>query len=92
MKTKIKNSVKSVLRPIQDIQGRGGNWVDGTVITPHGIVLVYCDDDNNSTSFKIVKNGLLHTEIHNKTYSNRYLITLAKYFAEGIDHLKQWGI
>ena len=61
----------------------------GTVLTHHGIVEVYSmfgywPGIVKHTSLDMMHKGYLHTRTFNRSYSARYLVTLAKRFAEDV--------
>ena len=53
----------------------------GTVFTPHGIVLVASDRAVGVTNLTVVHDGRARQRIIDKGYSERYLVTLAARFA-----------
>lgn len=62
----------------------GETYTDGSVVTPHGIVLAYSQGDADSfhhTRLDVVKNGTLYMKNIKRRYSKRGLVTLAKRFA-----------
>jgi len=89
MKTKILTTTKAL--PIGQgwsrIENRTG-WTDGWVVTPHGIVCIYSQGDDNYyhfTRLDFAWNGIHHIKTFDgKRYPNRYIVTLAKRFAQKI--------
>ena len=65
-----------------------GWWheVKGTVRTKHAFVSVraYRDKHTNSTRLEVMRDGYEYTKWISETYSDRYLVTLAKRFAEDV--------
>ena len=63
------------------------DYLDGIVYTKHGIVSVYSQGDDrftHSTFLCFAVNGRCYTRRINRRYSKRYLVTLAKRFADEI--------
>lgn len=67
---------------------RPEGWTTGCIVTPHGIVRVYAQGDDehcHTTSLTIVHDGRLHSrDFHGKRYSSRGIVTVAKKFAKDI--------
>lgn len=65
-----------------------GNWVDGKVLTKHGIVTVYAQGDSlveKLTTLDFIWKGFRHTRLfRDKRYSERGLVTQARRFADEI--------
>jgi hypothetical protein len=74
------NSVWSRLR---DSEYQGETYVDGHVVTAHGIVNVYCEYRGKGyTSLEVGVNGRVYRRTMQEPFSKRYLVTLARRFAE----------
>lgn len=70
----------------------GDDWRSGDAITPHGIVSIYDqghDGNRPHTRFDFVANGRLHIASWDRTFSDRFLVTLACRFAAGRAALHQ---
>lgn len=78
----------TVNRAFSRIEVRKEGWTDGEVLTPHGIVSVYAqgdDDHRPHTRLDFVHNGRLYMRNYpGKRYSPRGLVTKAREFAEEI--------
>ena len=71
-------------RPISRIRRMPENYLDGHVLTPHGIVSCYSQGsatDTPHTSLTVVINGRMYTRGFNRRYSTRGMVTLAARFA-----------
>jgi hypothetical protein len=86
---KIFDDSMSLRRPCQRLQHRKagyGNWTEGDVLTPDGIVSVYSQDGESTrdrhTRLDFVAHGRLYMRhINGKCYSHRGLVTIAARFA-----------
>lgn len=56
-------------------------WTDGHVYTPWGVVLVYLERARPVTSMCCVIDGRHHDIKWDRTFSTRYMVTLAMAFA-----------
>ena len=62
----------------------GSTYLDGTVLTDHGIVEVLAQGDEDNfclTRLDFVKDGKLYIRSWKKRYARQYICTLAKRFA-----------
>jgi hypothetical protein len=63
----------------------GRDWQDGVAITPHGIVSIYTQGRllgrDPITRLDVVAAGRLHIATWERTFSDRFLLTVAKRFA-----------
>lgn len=60
-------------------------WLDGEVVTPHGIVSVYAQGDNENfsmTRLDFAHRGFLYMRTFDKRYTSRGIVTKAKQFAK----------
>jgi len=66
-------------------------WLDGEVVTPHGIVSVFAQGDSTHDHYSrldFAYAGRLYIRSFNKRYSPRGLVTKAKQFSrEVIEHI-----
>ncbi len=73
----------------------GDDWRSGDAITQHGIVGIYdqgrLSGHEPHTQFDFVTNGRLYIASWHRTFSDRYLVTLAQRFAAGRTALVQEG-
>jgi hypothetical protein len=72
---------------LRQMQHRYADWLDGEVITYHGIVSIYAQGDDEfrpSTQLTFVWKGRMHVKSYNKRYTQRGIVTLAKRFANEI--------
>lgn len=75
-----------------------GTYVDGLVVTPKGYVRVHSSGNGRPEKFKytelrFIKDGKEYIKsIPKKAYKSRYLVTLARRFACGIDMKHKEGI
>jgi hypothetical protein len=80
-----------VNQPVNRVWRHKAGYLDGCVITAHGIVSVYSQGgpglasaDVPSTNLQVVHDGRLHTRTLPRSYTQRGLVTLANRFAEEI--------
>ncbi len=82
------NNKKSNIKTygIWDIEWEDGrNYAKGQVATPHGFVLVYSEKGERSyTCLRFIWNGIEYYRGFAKSYSQPYLVTLARRYAEEI--------
>lgn len=71
---------------IDDHSWDGVVWRRGYVVTRQGIVLVDTNvyNSRHSTRLEMAHNEVWHIRNFNDTYSDRYLVTLAKRFAQEV--------
>jgi hypothetical protein len=78
----------SISRPFSRIQQRkssSGDWLDGEVVTPNGIVSIQAEDKFARLDFSYKSKLYMRNYYTKKCYSPQYLVTLADRFSKEIN-------